>query len=261
MFPTLFVLLSVATLGCALHLPIRPEFLLKKGPIKRIYGGKDTPIEKIPWQVSLQNNGSHVCGGVIYSKNIIITAAHCVDKKNPRIFDVRVGSSASNNGGSVIKVDKITVHDSYTSRSTVEYDIALILLSSPLEMGPTVKAIPLAESVPNDGAAVLVSGWGRTETATIAKYLKSVYVNIVNREECAMAYGDKQFTQVTICAASPGKDSCSCDSGGPLVYEGKLVGIVSYGFGCADPRHPGVYTNIVELRKWIKDEAKKLSAY
>ncbi|KAH8391093.1 hypothetical protein KR215_006555 [Drosophila sulfurigaster] len=258
MFSSLLLLLSVATLGCALYVPIGTEFLLEKGPIKRIYGGKNTPIEKIPWQVSLQNNGSHVCGGVIYSKNIIITAAHCIDKGNPRIFDVRVGSSTSNNGGSEIKVDKITVHDSYTSRSTVEYDIALLLLSSPLEMGPAVKAIPLAESVPNDGAAVLVSGWGRTETEKVAKYLKSVYVNIVNREECATAYGDKQIPRATICAASPGKDSCSCDSGGPLVYEGKLLGIVSYGRGCADPGHPGVYTNIVELRKWIKDEAKKL---
>ncbi|XP_062137430.1 hypodermin-A-like [Drosophila sulfurigaster albostrigata] len=269
MFPTLLVLLSVATLGCALHLPIGPEFLLKKGPINnRIVGGKYTQIEAIPWQVSLQILGRYHCGGVIYSKNTIITAAHCVHNNDSKLldsefFDVRVGSSISNNGGSVIKVAKITVHDHYINinNKKAEYDIALLLLSSPLEMGPTVKAIPLAESVPNDGATVLVSGWGRTETEPVAKYLKSVYVNIVNREECARAY-NTEIIKATICAASPWKGFCRGDSGGPLTYNGKLVGIVSFGptKPCGNPSLPGVYTDVVELRKWIEEEAKKLSS-
>ncbi|XP_060644731.1 trypsin alpha-like [Drosophila nasuta] len=263
MFPTLLVLLSVATLGCAFQLPVDPEFLLKKGPINnRIVGGKDTPIETIPWQVSLQRLGLYHCGGVTYSKNIIITAAHCVYKESPRIFDVRVGSK-SNNGGSVIKVAKIIVHDRYMhiNNPKIQYDIALLLLSSLLEMGPTVKAIPLAESVPHDGAAVLVSGWGRTETEPVAKYLKSVYVNIVNREECARAY-NTESTKATICATSPWKGACSGDSGGPLTYNGKLVGIVSFGpvYPCGKPGTPVIYTDVVELRKWIEEEAKVLSS-
>ncbi|XP_060648507.1 LOW QUALITY PROTEIN: trypsin alpha-3-like [Drosophila nasuta] len=200
------------------------------------------------------------------AKNIIITAAHCVCDKNanildPKIFDVRVGSSTSNDDGSVIKVAKTIVHDRFTlNPHLMEYDIALILLSSPLEMGPTVKAIPLAESVPNDGASAIVSGWGWTETGEASLHLKKVSVNIVSREECARAYGYKRITQVTICAAAPGKDSCGGDSGGPLVYEGELVGIVSYGYGCAEPGYPGVYANVVELRKWIENEATKLGS-
>ncbi|XP_062142300.1 trypsin alpha-like [Drosophila sulfurigaster albostrigata] len=263
MFSTLLVLLSVATFGCALHWPIGPEFLLKKRPINnRIVGGKDTPIETIPWQVSLQRQGSHYCGGIIYSKNIIITAAHCVYKKNARIF-VRVGSSTSNNGGSEIKVAKITVHDRYVNinNEKAEYDIALLLLSSPLEMGPAVKAIPLAESVPNDGATVRVSGWGYTETGEAPLHLKSVYVNIVNREECARAY-NTEIIKATICAGSPWKGACNGDSGGPLTYNGKLVGIVSFGPAdpCGIPGIPVVYTDVVELRKWIEEEAEILSS-
>ncbi|KAH8392888.1 hypothetical protein KR215_008189, partial [Drosophila sulfurigaster] len=263
MFPTLLVLLSVATLGCALHWPIGPEFLLKKGPINnRIVGGKYTPIEAIPWQVSVQIKGSHHCGGVIYSKNIIITAAHCFFDKyanilDPEIFDVRVGSSTSENGGWVIKVDKRIVHDHYIhyvhikDTPKMQYDIALILLSSPLKMGPAVKAIPLAESVPNDGDAVLVSGWGYTETGEAPLHLKSVYVNIVNLEECAWAY-NMESTKAKICAAFPWKDSCNGDSGGPLTYRSKLVGIVSFGPQiCGDPSQPAVYTDVVELRQWI----------
>ncbi|KAH8392810.1 hypothetical protein KR215_001395, partial [Drosophila sulfurigaster] len=227
------VLLSVATLSCALYLPVDPEFLLKKGPINnRVIGGVDTPIGTIPWQVSLQRQGSHYCGGVIYGKNIIITAAHCVCDDNanildPKIFDVRVGSSTSDNGGSVIKVAKITVHNRFTLDPIIEYDIALILLSSPLEMDPTVKAIPLAESDPNEEASAIVSGWGWTATETNPLHLQSGNVTILSREKCTKVYGDKGITKVTVCASSPG--SCHGDSGGPLVSNDKLVGIVSYG--------------------------------
>ncbi|XP_062132627.1 trypsin beta-like [Drosophila sulfurigaster albostrigata] len=265
MFPTLLALLSVATFGWALHLPVDPEFLLKKGPINnRVIGGVDTPIETIPWQVSLQIQESHHCGGVIYSKNIIITAAHCVCDNNakildPKIFDVRVGSSSTNDGGSVIKVAKTIAHDRFTLNPIIEYDIALILLSSPLEMGTTVKAIPLAESIPNDGASAIVSGWGWTETEDSPLHLQSGNVNILSREKCARFYGDKSITKVTVCAASHG--SCHGDSGGPLVSNDKLVGIVSYGVGgCFPPNLPSVYANVVELRKWIENEATKLDS-
>ncbi|XP_060666009.1 trypsin iota-like [Drosophila nasuta] len=224
----------------------------------------DTPIEAIPWQVLLLKQGRHYCGGVVYSKNIIITAAHCVCDNyanilDPKIFDVRVGSSTSNNGGSVIKVAKTIVHDRFTLYPIIEYDIALILLSSPLEMGPTVKAIPLADSIPNDGASAIVSGWGYTETGEASLHLKSVSVNVVSREECARVYGDKRITKVTVCASSPG--SCNGDSGGPLVFNDELVGIVSFGkIGCPS-NSPSVYANVVELRKWIEEEAKNLSSF
>jgi secreted trypsin-like serine protease len=54
-----------------------------------------------------------------------------------------------------------------------------------------------------------------------------------------------------ICAASPGKDSCKADSGGPLTIDrGKgfteLVGIVSWGRDCALQNYPGVYANVAE---------------
>mmetsp|Transcript_32301 Transcript_32301/g.78834 ORF Transcript_32301/g.78834 Transcript_32301/m.78834 type:complete len:201 (+) Transcript_32301:2-604(+) len=60
-----------------------------------------------------------------------------------------------------------------------------------------------------------------------------------------------------MCAAKPGADSCLGDSGGPLFMKGKsagedrLVGLVSWGRGCAEPGYPGVYTNVPYFFDWI----------
>lgn len=50
--------------------------------------------------------------------------------------------------------------------------------------------------------------------------------------------------------------ACQGDSGGPAVIfsetkEPTVVGIVSWGIGCALKKYPGVYSRVLAVRQWI----------
>ena len=69
--------------------------------------------------------------------------------------------------------------------------------------------------------------------------------------ECKEGYGSEYYPESMICAGVGGKDSCQGDSGGPLTCSGELCGIVSWGYGCAEPGYPGVYTRVTSYIDFI----------
>jgi trypsin len=55
------------------------------------------------------------------------------------------------------------------------------------------------------------------------------------------------------------KDGCQGDSGGPLIVDNTLVGIVSWGNGCAQENFPGVYTKVQNYASWITETTKEVT--
>uniref|UniRef100_A0A673VB47 Kallikrein related peptidase 13 n=1 Tax=Suricata suricatta TaxID=37032 RepID=A0A673VB47_SURSU len=89
--------------------------------------------------------------------------------------------------------------------------------------------------------------------------LQCANIQLRSDEECHQVYPGK-ITPNMLCAGTKegGKDSCEGDSGGPLICNGTLHGIISWGdFPCGQPNRPGVYTRVSQYVVWIQETIKK----
>lgn len=235
-----------------------PETSLHPKSNNRIIGGSPVSINVFPFQVSLQYQGFHRCGGAIVTTRYVLTATHCTQQTNPAEMTVRVGSHLHDQGGQIIPVESYHEHPSFNPIN-MDYDINVVRLAGDIVFGGGVApiALPPFNTTVEGGLAATVSGWGITApgSADLSPMLLAVDIVTVSLEDCLAAYYPLIITEQMTCAGVPegGRDSCSGDSGGPLVVHGELlVGLVSFG-SCGRPGYPGGYANIAMLRDYIDE--------
>ena len=188
-----------------------------------------------------------------------MTAAHCTNALDP--FDVLVGEHNTNktdDQAQVIQVKKFYQHSDY-NQTTLNMDFALLELQQDLNFSSYVRPACLPQDASKDytGVKAIVSGWGVLDSnGCQPARLQKLQVEVTANNECG-DYVDGLLTENMMCAINPGKDSCQGDSGGPLVTEvnGRytLIGVVSWGLGCADPNYPGVYARVTKVLDWVNE--------
>ncbi|KAG5674718.1 hypothetical protein PVAND_004670 [Polypedilum vanderplanki] len=224
---------------------------------QKIVGGFQISILDASYQGALLYRNSFICGCSIISPKYLLTAAHCVHEYRNSLT-IRVGSSHAYHGGEVYQVEKVIKHPLF-SITTLNNDFALLKLKNNITLINGEKEIiklPRANENIEEGTEVFVSGFGSTNDLTTNDHtLRGVIVPIVSQSECKRAY-PKMITNRMICAGfeEGKKDACSGDSGGPMVRDRTLVGVVSFGIGCALPKMYGVYGKVSTVRNWIKAE-------
>lgn len=237
----------------------------------RIVGGVEANKGEFPWIAGLYKRGRHFCGGSLIDETHVLTAAHCVahmSSYDVAQLRVRVGdhdkSTPFESKHQTLKVARIVRHKGF-STETLHDDVALVTLASRVKFANNIRAICLARGSSNyEGRVVTVAGWGSLrEGGRQPNVLMKVSIKVWKNSDCSATYGRQApggIISSMMCAGRKGKDSCSGDSGGPLmVVEGGVVyqvGVVSWGIGCGKARYPGVYTRVTSLIDWIERNRK-----
>ncbi|XP_035431511.2 trypsin Blo t 3 [Spodoptera frugiperda] len=252
---TIYILLFVAFCGKDVVCKRRP---VKKDDGGKIVGGNDTTIQTYPYQAYLllfDGRDYYQCGGSIISQYYIVTAAHCLARI--QTIYVRIGSTNSNSGGLEYETSIFSSHPFYDD-VTSDYDVGIVTVAEGMSLdGTNARTIDMVGygSDVTDGETVVVTGWGAiSEGGPTSETLMVTSVPAVERTRCNEILGGGITTRM-FCAGftEGGRDTCQGDSGGPAVTGSLLAGVTSFGFGCARPNSPGVYTRIgnINVRFYI----------
>ncbi|XP_054722085.1 serine proteinase stubble-like [Uloborus diversus] len=240
----------------------------------RIVGGRKSHYLRWPWMISLRRYEGkafkHKCGATLLNQLWAITAAHCVDGKMPNEVVLRLGEynfhrMDESHPHVERRIYMIVIHPQFDA-VTYENDLALLRFYEPVSLRANI--VPICLPKPLDdvaGRMAVVTGWGRlAEEGELPGSLHEVSMPILTNKECEEMYSAAGYVEtirdVFVCAGllNGGLDACEGDSGGPMVVRGtrgqwKLVGLISWGMGCAAPKQPGVYTRITKFVDWIDD--------
>ncbi|KAB0800606.1 hypothetical protein PPYR_06346 [Photinus pyralis] len=253
----------------------------------RIVGGKVARLDEFQWMALIEyskptGRGFH-CGGALISDRYVLTAAHCIKNipRGWRLVSVRLGEHNLQSDIDCeeycadppqnVAVEESIPHELYDPKSIHRYnDVAVLRLQRPVAFTDYIFPIclPSTQNTAYAGLTMTVAGWGRTENRSQSVSKMKLDVPVRPQQECISTYqkAKVELREGQICAGGvKGKDSCTGDSGGPLMYVNQtefdqiyfITGIVSFGpSNCGLQDWPGVYTKVVDYIPWIINKLK-----
>lgn len=260
-------LIQITTLSSMLFLACGPDVAVLSGNEEdtldtaegRIVGGVDSDIALTPWQVAIMDSSFfQYCGGSILNESWVLTAAHCEVGVGDKIGAGHSKLTTMRTNGQIRTVAQVITFSGYVT-SEQGKDVMLVKVNAPFDLsGPNAKAIAIATEADATyfapGAVATVTGWGtlRADGAS-PNQLQRAELDIATAAAVRNSYGTLSADQIG--AYRSGRDTCQGDSGGPMTVRKNgtpiLVGVTSWGEGCAEPNTPGMYARVPSFASWI----------
>ncbi|NXU88338.1 ACRO protein, partial [Xiphorhynchus elegans] len=160
-------------------------------------------------------------------------------------------------------IKQLRLHQ-YYNNDNMRNDIALLELNEPVQCSPYIQlaCVPdITLRVP-ELIHCFIAGWGHTtaRASRTSDLLQEAQVHIIDLKLCnSTRWYAGVIHNTNLCAGYPQGtiDTCQGDSGGPLMCKDNnadyywVVGVTSWGKGCARPMQPGVYTSVQHFYDWI----------
>ncbi|UJR25655.1 hypothetical protein I4U23_007006 [Adineta vaga] len=234
---------TIETCGCSLNSPIFVR-------TTRIVGGEPVSVHRSwPWMVSVRKWGHHICGGVIISPLFILTAAHCIPTHGLSVaIGITQQSNLTNKDDRIQAITKVYRHSNWNAEKMHNDDLAILQLEHPLNnhLFNRICLPKQSDNLPIDSEVIAI-GFGREKESSTrsSDMLRQIKLRILSpiSQTCQDEYTDPDTQLCAGLETSNKVDTCTGDSGGPLMYFSpinnrfELVGIISFGTGCGHANH------------------------
>jgi secreted trypsin-like serine protease len=243
-----------------LILPALAAALSKRGGADmRVVGGSNANVANHPWMASLRINNNHACGAVLISATRALTAAHCGGGATSS-YSILAGTSERTVQTCATcalrnPIQAIARHPGFINNPSAGYpdDLATVWFYS-IADNTNIRYIEMAQPADGnfEGIDCVVSGWGRQEPGgDLPTTLQEAAMTVVSNARCIEVWSTSRIREEQICAEAPGVSVCGGDQGGPLVCNGKLAGVYSWGEASCGPAYPAVFIRVSSYYDWI----------
>ncbi|XP_011495029.1 PREDICTED: chymotrypsin-2-like [Ceratosolen solmsi marchali] len=246
------------------------------GKTVKIINGEDANIKDFPFMVSFRmpKGNQHFCGGAIITHWHILTAAHCLYDRTDYylVIKIHMGStSAWRTTESYNEISNVTLHPDFQISSTKNgsrNDLAVVkvykhcfliikLVINRIRFNEFQKKGILAKEENKPGDEVIMIGWGLVEYPSTfhIEQLQKVSTKIMTPDACVSRTKIQILSQYICTFTKIGVGGCIGDSGGPLIFKDKIIGIYSFSTPCARG-YPDVFIKVKNYLNFIESATK-----